>query len=132
MKASALCLALLGVLSARAALAACEMPTLVRSIPDGATASEDDLLAVQAEIQAYVTAMDSYIACENEALEVDGDNATAEYLYLMTSRIEAARSEVDTVAREFNDQVDAFRAAREAGAPQQPPFVPPASAIPPR
>jgi hypothetical protein len=32
----------------------------------------------------------------------------------MTRRIEAAREEVDKVAADFNDQVNAFRAARQA------------------
>jgi len=106
-------LAIVASLFATTAYGACEMPALVASIPDGETATEPELLAVQAEVRAYVEAMDDFIACQNEELTADGDNATSQYLHLMTERITAARREVDQVATEFNDQVAAFRAARQ-------------------
>jgi hypothetical protein len=116
MKTVSSCLLFAASLFASAAYAACEMPALVASIPDGAQATEEELLAVQVEIQAYVTAMDAYIACQNEEMSARGENASAEYLYLMTTRIESAREEVDQVASDFNDQVNAFRATRQAAA----------------
>ena len=108
-------LVLVASLSAAAARAACEIPALVASIPDGATATEAELLAVQTEVQAYIAAMDNYIACQNEEMTADEDDTTADFLYLMSQRIESAREEVDRVAMEFNDQVNAFRAARNTG-----------------
>ena len=95
------------------AAANCEMPSLVSDIPDGATASEDELLASQAEIEAYVTAMDSYISCSNAEIDAASGNASADFLYWMSARVESAREEADAVARKFNDQVVAFRAARQ-------------------
>lgn len=115
MKTLAGCLTTAAVLNASAAFAACEMPSLVTSIPDGAVATEQELLAAQAEIQAYVQAMDRYIACQNEEMEGSRDNATADYLFLMSARIESARQEVDRIASDFNDQVNAFRSARRTG-----------------
>ena len=47
-------------------------------------------------------------------MEGSRDNATADYLYLMSTRIESARQEVDKVASDFNEQVNAFRSARSA------------------
>lgn len=105
-------IALASVLVAGTASAACEMPSLIAAIPDGATATEQQLLAVQAEVRNYVAAMDRYIACENQELAAQGSNATADFLYLMSTRIESARKEVDAVATRFNDQVNAFRAAQ--------------------
>ena len=116
MKTLVSCLLFAASLFVSAAYAACEMPTLVASIPDGAAASEEDLLAAQIEVQAYVAAMDDYIACQNEEMTASGENASAEYLYLMSTRVESAREEVDRVASDFNDQVNAFRAARQAAA----------------
>ena len=113
-------------LCSRSVFAACEMPTLVASIPNGETATEAALLAAQSEVQAYIAAMDDYIACQNEELAVSGEDSTARYLYQMGERIEAARKEVDQVAAEFNDQVTAFRAARPQTATR------PQSAIPPQ
>lgn len=100
------------VLCSPSVFAACEMPSLVSSIPDGETATEAALLAAQEEVRAYIAAMDDYIACQNEELAVAGENSTARYWLLMTERVAAARREVDQVATEFNEQVTAFRAAR--------------------
>lgn len=112
---SAFCLVFVASLPASAAWAACEMPTLVASIPDGTTASEEELLAAQTEIQAYIASMDEYIACQNEEMTADEDDTTANFLYLMSQRIQSAREEVDKVAMDFNDQVTAFRATRDTG-----------------
>ena len=101
-------------LCAQSAFADCEMPSLVSSIPDGETATEAELLRAQTEIRAYITAMDDFIACQNEELAVQGEDATDRYLFQMKERIDAANREVDQVATEFNDQVVAFRAARPA------------------
>ena len=114
-------LAIAAALGAGQAYAACEIPAPVESIPDGTSATEQQLLAVQTEIQAYVAAMDRYIACENEQLQTRGDNAAAEFLYLISARIDSARKEVDTIAGRFNDEVRAFRAARPAPAARQAP-----------
>ena len=113
MKTSGICLVIAAGLAATSGYAACEMPTLVSAIPDGATATQQELLAVQSEIKAYVAAMDDYIACQSEEMEAGSENATDDYLYLMQQRIETARSEVDSVASRFNDQVTAFRAQRQ-------------------
>ena len=94
------------------ASAACEMPSLVAQIPDGRTATEQQLLAAQSEVRAYVEAMDRYIACQNQERAALGESASAEFLYLMSTRVESARKEVDAVATRFNDQVNAFRASR--------------------
>jgi len=106
-------------LAAGGTWAACEIPAPVASIPDGTTATEAELLATQTAIQAYIEAMDRYIACENQQLQTSGGNAAAEFLYLISARIDSARSEVDTIATRFNDEVKAFRASR------QPPVVVP-------
>lgn len=130
MKADKLGLLMLaGLTAGGAAVADCEMPTLVAAIPDGTAAREAELLAAQSEVRAYILAMDAYIACENEELEAGRDSATSEYLFQMTSRIESARREVDAVATRFNDEVDAFRATSQTLAPvsTQPPLAPPQS-----
>ena len=113
MRTPASYLVIVACLFASAAYGACEMPALVTTIPDGASATEEELLAVQAEVKAYVAAMDEYIACENEEMAANEDEATEDYFYRMSARIESARNEVDLVASDFNDQVNAFRAARQ-------------------
>ena len=116
MRIPAYSLVMVASLRASLVLGACEMPELVSSIPDGAVATEAQLLAAQTEVRAYIEAMDRYIACQNEELRVDEEGTTDDYLFLMTRRIESAREEVDRVAAEFNDQVSAFRAGRQTAA----------------
>jgi len=112
MKAIAVVVALGLACTAGAASAACEMPSLVGAIPDGRTATEQQLLVAQTSVRAYVAAMDRYIACQNQELAAQGEGADADFLYLVSTRIESARREVDAVATRFNDQVNAFRASR--------------------
>ena len=112
MKTTIAGIAIASALAAGTASAACEMPSLVAAIPDGATATEQQLLAAQTSVRDYVAAMDRYIACQNQELAAQGTNATAHFLYLMSTRIESARKEVDAVATRFNDQVSAFRTAQ--------------------
>ena len=116
-------LALVAALNAAQAIADCQMPTGIASIPDGATATQEQLLAKQDEVRNYISAMDRYIACQNEELQTRGDDAGSEYLFQMAARIEAARSEVDAVATRFNDAVNAFRAAQPPA--RQAPLTPP-------
>jgi hypothetical protein len=116
MKIIVSCLAVAASVTATAALAACEMPSLVASIPDGATATEQELLAAQAQVKAYVEAMDGYIACQNEETAQasdDGVEPATEFYFQMSTRVRMAREEVDAIATRFNEQVNAFRAARQ-------------------
>jgi hypothetical protein len=112
------CLTLAAALASGVAAGACEKPSLP-SVPDGATATQEELLSAQSLVRDYVSAMDLYIACENEAMQAGSEQTTADYLILMSERIESARDEVDAVATRFNDQVEAFRATRQ-GLPNPP------------
>ncbi|HEY8520364.1 MAG TPA: hypothetical protein VIN61_09800 [Gammaproteobacteria bacterium] len=89
---------------------ACDNPTMV-AIPDGKTATKDQLLAAQAEVKTYMAAMEQYLACLNEELEAAGDDAPAEFKSLMVTRHNTAVSEMEAVAQAFNEQVRAFREA---------------------
>ena len=92
------------------AFAACEQPSMV-SVPDGATASMDELLAAQGDVKAYMSEMEGYLACLNEELEGAGEDAPAEFKSLMVNRHNSGVTEMETVAAAFNEQVQAYRAA---------------------
>ena len=110
MKTSATCLVLLGSFASFAAFASCENPSIV-SVPDGATATMEQLLEAQANVKAYMAQMEVYLACLNEELDAAGEDATAEFKSLMVQRHNSAVTEMETVAAAFNQQVQAFRAA---------------------
>jgi hypothetical protein len=118
LKTTLACLSLAAALASGVAAGACEKPSLP-SVPDGATATQEELLSAQSRVRDYIAAMDLYIACENEAMRAGSGQTTADYLVLMSERIESAREEVDAVATRFNDQVEAFRSTRQ-GVPNPP------------
>jgi len=95
------------------AAAACEPPTPV-AMPDGATATRDQMLAAQAEVRAYQAAMNEFVACIDSDLEAQGEKAPDEFKSLMVSRHNAAVSEMEGVAAAFNEQLRAFRTANPA------------------
>ena len=89
---------------------ACEYPPLV-AVPSGEDATMEELLATQAQIREYMTAMEEYLVCVNEETEAAGNNAPEVYGQIMATRHNAAVLEMETVADLFNQQVQAFRAA---------------------
>jgi hypothetical protein len=72
---------------------ACEKPSAPTSIPDGASASKEEMLAAKKTVDAFKSGMEEYLACEKSGAKKDG--ATAELL---------------KVADRFNAQVKAFKA----------------------
>lgn len=71
----------------------CEKPTAPTSIPDGSSASKEEMLTAKKAVDAYKSAVDEYLTCEKSGAKKDG--ATAELL---------------KVADRFNAQVKAFKA----------------------
>ena len=72
---------------------ACERPSAPSSIPDGATASKEDMLAAKKAVDAFKSGMEEYFTCEKSA-----------------SKISSAQEELVKVADRFNVQVRAFKA----------------------
>lgn len=93
-----------------AATLACETPAMV-DVPDGATATTEEMVRAREQVTAYVAAMEEYLACVNDEIEVAGDDATEEFKALMIQRYNAAVSEMEMVAAAFNEQLRAYRAA---------------------
>ena len=92
------------------AAAACEAPSPV-AIPDGATATREQMLAAQAQVRAYQAAMNEFIACIDSEGDAQGEEAPAEFKSLMVERHNSAVTELEGVAAAFNEQLRAFRAA---------------------
>src|SRR5262245_52475286 len=95
------------------AAAACEPPTPV-AIPDGATATRDQMLAAQAQVKAYQAAMNEFVACIDSESDAQGEQAPAEFKSLMVERHNTAVAEMEGVANAFNEALRAFRAANPA------------------
>lgn len=71
----------------------CERPSAPTSIPDGASASKEDMLAAKKAVDAFKSGMEEYFTCEKSS-----------------SKISSAQEELVKVADRFNVQVRAFKA----------------------
>ena len=71
----------------------CDRPSAPTSIPDGASASKEDMLAAKKAVGAFKSGMEEYFTCEKSA-----------------SKISSAQEELVKVADRFNAQVKAFKA----------------------
>lgn len=72
---------------------ACDRPTAPTSIPDGNSASKEDMLAAKKQVDAFKSAVEEYVSCEKSAAKID-----------------AVSAELVKVADRFNEQVRAFKA----------------------
>ena len=108
------------VLAATAApvFAECPYPQAPTKIPDGATATLEDMVAGQKAVNAYQKAINDYTACIDKELEdalaKGGDKLKPEQKTDM-QRVEAQKhnaavDQLQSVADRFNEQVKIFKA----------------------
>jgi len=111
-------LLLAGVLSASLANAECLYPKAPASIPDGATATEQEMLDGMKAVKEYNNQVTGYLNCldmEMQArLQAAGADAPADQVEqikaIQTKRHNAAVEELEAHAARFNEQVKAYKA----------------------
>ena len=103
------------VLVAQSALA-CDYPSRVL-IPNGSTATKDDMLNGQRNVKTYVAAMEVYLECivddEKSALRSLDDLEPEEEQQredMMNKKYNAAVDEMERIAAQFNAEVQAYKA----------------------
>jgi len=81
-------------------------------MPDGATATKDELLSAKAEVQGFVAAVDEYLTCveneEKDAVAAMEDPSTEELQRrdeMLTKKFDAANEEKALVGEQFNQQI---------------------------
>lgn len=114
MRTLQICLALMLMLGGfSTAHATCEYPPDVQ-LPNGATASKDDMTAARTAVETYMKAMEAYLAClDTETASLADEDRTAEQKTLHAKRHNAAVDAMEGVAARFNEQVRAFKAANK-------------------
>ncbi|MEM7278948.1 MAG: hypothetical protein AAF385_12555 [Pseudomonadota bacterium] len=93
--------------------AACDYPEKA-DIPNGATATEAEMIAGQKTVKRFMAQMDDYLACidaENAEAAVEGEaeEITAQREAFAVKKHNAAVDDLERVAAEFNEQVRAFK-----------------------
>jgi hypothetical protein len=105
------------MLLAGAANAECIYPKAPGNIPDGAHATQDEMVAGMKAVKEYNNQVTAYLSCleqeMNARLEAAGPDAPAEQIEqikaIHTKRHNAAVEELEQNANRFNDQVKAFK-----------------------
>ena len=103
------------LISMASAALACDYPKRV-VVPDGATASKDDMIAGQRGVKEYMSTMETYLSCieaeEAAAVLELGDvneSAKRQRADMFNKKYNAAVEEMNLVAEEFNLQVRAYK-----------------------
>jgi hypothetical protein len=124
---SLMAIAATAVLSAGTAYADCSYPTPPDHIPDGNTATLQDMVEAQKAVKEYDKAINAYVACiqleRTDAvtkIAKPGETPTAEQKKAMDDmeRVEvqkhnAAIDQLQSVAARFNEQVKVYKAKND-------------------
>ncbi len=107
--------ALFALLTAGAAQATCIYPRAPDRVPDGKTASYEEMAAAQKAVQQFNEDINAYNACldmEMTALEQSGqydENRLTELRAMQAKKNNAAVDEVQAIADQFNEQLRIFK-----------------------
>lgn len=101
-----------------AANADCTYPRAPTGLPDGATASQDEMVDGMKTIKEYNNAVTAYLTCleaeMNTRIEAAGPDAPPEQVEqikaIHTKRHNAAVEELESNAARFNEQVKVYKA----------------------
>lgn len=111
-------LAIAGLLTGALATAECIYPKPPSSIPDGKTATEEEMLEGMRAVKEYNEQVTAYLSCLDMQLQTDIANAgsdadpdlIAQIKAINTKRHDAAVQELEAHAARFNEQVRAYKA----------------------
>jgi hypothetical protein len=99
---------------------ACDYPERLSDLPDGNTATRDEMIAGKKAVQSYLADMESYLSCieaeEAQAVIALGsveDEAKKQRTEMFNKKYNAAVEEMNLVAEEFNIQLRAFNGRKK-------------------
>jgi hypothetical protein len=102
----------LAALSAGPVFADCAVPDNNVQIPDGSTATREEMVAAQKAVQAYDAAVKTYTDClqqeQQQKLEAGGDKAKLQKQYADLNNVQVEK--VQQLAEKFNTELKAYKA----------------------
>lgn len=95
--------------STATAAADCGYPRDTSIIPNGASATEEEMLEAKKSVTGYVASLQAYIDCL--AVEIDNadEESTPEQVEMQIKRHNAAVDQMESVANRYNDQLRLFK-----------------------
>ena len=114
---------LAGLLAAGTASADCSYPKSPSGLPDGKTATQDEMMGGMKAIKEYNNQVTAYLNCleteMNTRIEAAGPDAPADQVEqikaIHTKRHNAAVEELEATASRFNEQVKVYKAREKKG-----------------
>jgi hypothetical protein len=116
-------IALIGALAAGQAYGACTYPPAPDSLPDGATATREDMLAGKKKVVEFDNAIGAYTNCikleteaalvKTEPLSDEQKKQNAEIQKMADQKHNAAVEADEAIAARFNEQLRAFNAKQK-------------------
>ncbi len=107
-KRTQLLIAAVAVIVGSPVFAACDIPGAVE-IPDGATATNEDMLTGQTRVKAYMAQMEEYLECLDYEEASIPEKQTPEAKQLHTQLHNSAVDQMESVAAMFNEQIRAYK-----------------------
>lgn len=99
---------------------ACDYPARVDNVPDGNTATRDEMVAGKKAVQSYLGEMEKYLDCieaeEAQAVIAMGDvddDTRRQRKSTFDKKYNSAVEEMNLVAEQFNIQLRAFNAKKK-------------------
>ncbi len=119
-------LTLIAALGTAHAHAACTYPQAPAAIPDGATATKDEMIAGKNEVSRYNTEMNAYLDClklesdaavpkETSKLSAEEKKKADEALKILAQKNNAAVDQLQSVVTKFNEQLKIYKAKQQKG-----------------
>ena len=90
--------------------AECAIPEVV-SVPDGATAHEDEMIAGQKQVKQYMANMQAYLDCIDAESTAIGEEQTDEQRGAHVQMYNAGVDAMESLAAQFNAEVKAYKAS---------------------
>lgn len=81
-------------------------------VPNGATATKEEMIAAQGNVKTYVQEVENYLACLDQKQANAGDEQTEEQQAIYSLRYNAAVDAMETVADQFNAALGDYKNAR--------------------
>ena len=118
-----LALALAGLLASGVVAAECVYPKAPANLPDGATATEEQMVAGMKAVKEYNNQVTAYLSClemeMNARVEAAGPDAPPEQVEqikaIHSKRHNAAVEELEANAARFNEQVKTYKTREKKG-----------------
>jgi len=111
-------MALTAALTAAPVLADCPYPAAPDKLPDGSSATLEEMVAGQKAVRAYDKAINDYVSCIDheldEAIKKGGDQLKpqqkSDMQHVEAQKHNAAIDQLQNIADRFNEQVKVFKA----------------------